>query len=294
MKKDIYKVEKLDAGQKKELKKFALQIRINTMEQFKALGFGHVGGALSVADLIAVLYGKTMKYRIEDPKWELRDKLVCSKGHAGPAIYSALALKGFFPLSELKKLNAAGTFLPSHCDMNKTPGIDMTTGSLGQGISCALGMALGDRLQKRDTTVYLILGDGELNEGQVWEGAQFASHYRMENLIAFCDWNKRQLDGYLEDVLDPLEIRKKFESFGWYVLCVDGHDVSEIHEAVTKAKSVKGKPHMIILDTVKGFGYKPFEEKEFNHHMVVCPKTADKAIESLKRQLEDFERGNGS
>ena len=276
----------MDHQLKTQLTEFALEIRIATMKEFKIRGFGHVGGSLSIIDTLAVLYGAVMRYDSQNPNWPDRDKLVCSKGHAGPALYATLALKAFFPLEWLSTLNMPGTLLPSHCDRNKTPGIDMTTGSLGQGMSTALGLALGDRIQNRENTIYLIVGDGELGEGQVWEGAQFASHQKLDNVIAFCDRNKKQLDGYTKDILDLRDIRSKFESFGWHAQEINGQDVEEIYHAIKKAKSVVNTPHMIVLNTTKGAGVKQVEEMLFNHHINVSTELADRAIFALEEKLQ--------
>ena len=267
-----------------QLKEFALEIRLATMKEFKTRGFGHVGGAMSIVETFAVLYGTVMLYDPKNPAWPERDKLVCSKGHAGPSLYATLALKGFFPLDWLDTLNMPGTRLPSHCDCKLTPGIDMTTGSLGQGMSTALGMALGDKLQKRLNTIYLIVGDGELNEGQIWEGAQFAGHNKLENVIAFCDSNKKQLDGYCMDILDLTDVRCKFECFGWHTQEVDGQDIEAVYEAIMKAKAKTGRPHMIVLNTTKGAGVKSVEEMVANHHIVVSSEMADTAIADLEAQ----------
>jgi transketolase len=277
----------MDPGLRKELTEFALRIRLETMKEFKTRGFGHVGGALSIVDTFAVLYGAVMRYDPKDPAWEGRDRLVCSKGHAGPSLYATLALKGFFPLDWLATLNQPGTHLPSHCDRNRTPGIDMTTGSLGQGMSTALGLALGARIQHQKHLVYLIVGDGELNEGQIWEGAQFAGHNRLENLIAFCDENGKQLDGFTKDILDLGDIACKFGCFGWHVQNVNGQDVGEIHDAIQAAKAAPGQPHMIVLHTVKGAGVKAVEDMFSNHHIVVSPQLADDAIADFERQLAE-------
>lgn len=270
-----------------QIKQFATTIRIEQMKEFKVRGFGHVGGALSITDTLAVLYEAVMKYDPKNPQWEGRDKLVCSKGHAGPALYATLALKGFFPMDWLNTLNIPGTKLPSHCDRNQTPGIDMTTGSLGQGMSTSLGLCLGDRILGRDNYTYLIVGDGELNEGQIWEGAQFAGHQKMDHLIAFCDYNKKQLDGYTKDILDQIDIAAKFESFGWDAQDIDGQDAEAIYEAIEKAKATPGKPHMIVLNTVKGAGVKAVEEMSANHHIVVSAELADQAIADLEKLLAE-------
>jgi len=270
-----------------QIKQFATTIRIEQMKEFKVRGFGHVGGALSVTDTFAVLYEAVMKYDPKNPQWEDRDKLVCSKGHAGPALYATLALKGFFPMDWLNTLNIPGTKLPSHCDRNQTPGIDMTTGSLGQGMSTALGLCLGDRIQGRDSYTFLIVGDGELNEGQIWEGAQFAGHQKLDHLIAFCDYNKKQLDGYTKDILDQIDIAAKFESFGWDAQEIDGQDAEAIYEAIQKAKATPGKPHMIVLNTIKGAGVKAVEDMSANHHIVVSAELADTAIADLEKLLAE-------
>ena len=251
-----------------QLEKFSTEIRLETLKEIKNLGFGHIGGAMSIVETLAVLYGKAMKINPKEPKWEDRDWLVVSKGHAGPAVYATLALKGYFPIEELMTLNKPKTNLPSHCDRNKTIGIDMTTGSLGQGMSTAIGIALGNRLDRRDSYTYLILGDGECDEGQVWEGALFAHHHKLDHLITFIDANKKQLDGYTKDINDLGDIGQKFASFGWHNQDVNGIDVAKIYEAIKKAKEVKGQPSVIILDTIKGQGIKFVEETMANHHMI--------------------------
>lgn len=277
-----------------QIKEFALQIRLESMKEFKTRGFGHVGGSLSATDLFAVLYGGAMRYDAKNPLWSERDKLVCSKGHAGPALYATLALKGFFPLAWLDTLNCPGTNLPSHCDRNKTPGIDMTTGSLGQGMSTGIGLALGDRIQGRANNVYILLGDGEIDEGQVWEGAGFAGHQKLDNVIAFVDYNKKQLDGYTKDILDLADIRCKFECFGWDAQEVDGQDAAAIYEAIVKAKATPGQPHMIVLNTIKGAGVKAVEEMVSNHHIVVSPELADQAIAEIETKLAALRKEGGA
>jgi len=209
-----------------------------------------------------------------------------SKGHAGPSLYATLALKGFFPASELTTLNQAGTNLPSHCDRNRTPGIDMTTGSLGQGMSTAIGVALGNRLDRRGSYTYLILGDGECDEGQVWEGALFAGHRKLDNLIAFVDYNKKQLDGYTKDICDLGDVAAKFAQFGWFAQDVDGHDIEQINAAIEKATAQHEQPSMIVLHTVKGKGC-PFVEKTMlNHHMMFTKEQVDEVIALLEAELK--------
>lgn len=274
----------LDKHLEKELQRFAVEIRIGAVEEFKARGFGHVGGSLSIADVLAVLYGAVMKYDPKNPKMEDRDKLVCSKGHAGPAVYAALGLKGFFPYEEIKTLNQPGTNFPSHCDRNKTPGIDMTTGSLGQGTSLAVGMALGDRMKGRRCRTYLIVGDGEINEGQVWEAAMFTAAKKVTNLVWLIDNNKKQLDGYTKDILDSGDLRQKFEAFGFDAVRIDGNDVQKVYEALTK--KAEDKPIAVILDTVKGKGIKEVEDTMGNHSMTMPTETYDRWLDELKAELE--------
>ncbi len=273
----------IDAKLKKDLQRFALEIRIAEMEEFKARGFGHVGGSLSVTDTLAVLYGAVMRVDPKNPQWPERDKLVCSKGHAGPAVYATLALKGFFPMEELKTLNQPNTNLPSHCDRNKTPGVDMTTGSLGQGTSAAAGIALGDKLKGRDSRTFLFIGDGEANEGQVWEAAMFTAAKKLTNLTWILDWNKKQLDGYTTDILDPFDYVKKFDAFGFEAILVDGGDVEALYEALTKKPG--DRPIAIILDSVKGKGVKECEEAFGNHSMTLKTEVWDAWQQALKAEL---------
>ncbi len=272
---------------KKELELLALKIRIGTVECIKSRGFGHIGGSLSVADALAVLYGAVMNVDPKNPKKSDRDKLVCSKGHAGPAVYAALALKGYFSYEELKTLNQPGTNYPSHCDCNKTIGVDMTTGSLGQGTSLAVGMAVGDKLQGIQAKTYLIVGDGEANEGQVWEAAMFASAKKVTNLVWLIDWNKKQLDGFVEDILEPFDFEEKFRAFGFEAVTVDGNDVEQLYEALTR--SVTDKPLAIILDTVKGKGVPEIEQAMGNHSMAVSAEVFDGWLDGLRQKLKALE-----
>ena len=274
----------LDSGMKKDLQKLALKIRIGAVEEFKARGFGYVGGSLSVADVLAVLYGAVMKVDPKDPKMEGRDKLVCSKGHAGPAVYAALAIKGFFPYEDIKTLNQPGTDFPSHCDRNKTPGVDMTTGSLGQGTSLAVGMAMGDKIKGRDSRTFLIVGDGEIDEGQVWEAAMFTAGKKVNNLVWLIDNNKKQLDGYTEDILDTGDLRAKFEAFGFDAVRIDGSDLDQLYDALTKQAGEK--PIAVILDTVKGKGVKEVEETMSNHSMTMPEETYDQWLAELNSELD--------
>ncbi|WRS26490.1 transketolase [Oscillospiraceae bacterium MB08-C2-2] len=260
----------------------AKEIRRLTLECIGSLGSGHVGGSLSLGDLLAVLYHDKMNIDPTNPKMEGRDRLVCSKGHAGPAIYAALASKGFIPVEQLKTLNKLGTDLPSHCDMNKTRGIDMTTGSLGQGLSLAVGAALGSKISKDNATIYCIIGDGESQEGQIWEAAMYAAHAKVDNLITFTDFNNLQIDGSIDEVNGLEKLDEKWLAFGWDVQRINGHDVDAIAAAIDKAKAVKGKPAMIILETTKGKGVPFIEEKKAGcHHMPLSGDDLAKALEAL-------------
>ena len=277
----------MDASLNKELQKLALEIRIGIVEEIQARGFGHIGGSLSLADALAVLYGAVMRYDSQNPKGPDRDKLVCSKGHAGPGVYATLAVKGFFPYEDLKTLNQPGTYLPSHCDKNKTPGVDMTTGSLGQGTSAAVGIALGDRLKGRDSRTYLLVGDGESDEGQVWEAAMFTAAKKITNLIWLVDDNKKQLDGYTQDVLPIFDLEAKFAAFGFDARRVDGNDIAQVYDALTAP--IGDKPRAIILDTVKGKGIREVEETMGNHSMTVAADVCDKWLAGLRGELAGLE-----
>lgn len=270
----------------KKLEKFSAEIRIETTRAIGEAGFGHIGGSASIADVLAVLYGGMMRINPEQPKWEERDWLVLSKGHCAPALYAALALKGYYPMEWLKTVNKPGTSLPSHADCKKVPGVDMSTGSLGQGISSAVGITMANHYLKKESYTYCVIGDGEANEGEVWEACESANHYHMDHLIVFVDWNKKQLDGKLEAVCDPVDLEDKFRAFGFDSRTVCGHDVREIWNGIEAAKSVKGKPHVIILDTIKGCGVPLAEIVEFNHYMTFDREEAEKSCEEILRRLE--------
>lgn len=264
------------------LKEKCIEIRKSILTEIGTLGVGHLGGSLSIVELLVTLYNNHMNVDPKDPKKEGRDRLVVSKGHSGPAVYAVLADLGYFPKDWLLTLNKPGTNLPSHCDMNRTPGIDMTTGSLGQGFSCAVGIALASKLKSDGAKIYTIIGDGETQEGQIWEAAMFASHKKLNNLIAFTDYNKLQLDGEVKDIcgIEPLD--KKWEAFGWNVLTVDdGNDCEKINEAILEAKN-SDKPVMIILNTVKGSGIKFAEDAGVsNHSMNVSKEMFEKGMQEL-------------
>lgn len=269
-------------------RRFAADIRIQTVNQMATFGAGHIGGAASIADTLAVLYGGLMKIDPASPRWEERDYLVMSKGHCGPALYAALALKGFFPMEWLGTLNKIGTNLPSHCDRNHTPGIDASTGSLGQGISMAAGFAQAAKMKKNPRMVYAIVGDGELQEGQVWEAAQFAAHRELNNLVVLVDQNGAQLDGTTESICKPLDIKVKFESFGFEACYVKGDDVEQIAKALYEVRDRKekgNKPFAVILQTRKGAGVLYAEKKFPNHHLPATAEDAQEAIKEIERRL---------
>ena len=279
----------MDISRKNELNALAVQIRMALLEAIHSLGSGHIGGALSIADVLAVLYGGEMRVDPRNPQWPERDKLVVSKGHAGPAVYGTLAVKGFFPYEDLKTLNRPHTRLPSHCDRNKTPGVDMTTGSLGQGTSLACGMAMGDKLKGRDSRIFLIVGDGESDEGQVWEAFSFAAAKKLDNLVVLLDWNKRQLDGWTDDVMPMGDYVEKFRAFGFDTVKVDGNDVEALSEALAHTRTGNGKPFAIVMDTVKGYGIKDVAETVMNHSLPVSDEQYAKWMAELKSELAALE-----
>ena len=272
----------------KNLKQYACKIRVEALRAIAGPGVGHIGGSLSIAEILAVLYGKVLKIDPANPKWEERDYFVMSKGHSGPGLYAALALKGYFPIEMLRTLNKPGTNLPSHCDRIRTPGIDMSTGSLGQGASSAAGIALGLKLLKKSNRLYLLLGDGECDEGEVWEMALFANHYQLSNMIAFIDENKQQVDGFTKDVMQINDLESKFKSFGWFTQKVDGHDVEAIFEAIEKARQQNDKPSMIVLNTIKGKGVSLWESKITNHNSPITTEQLSIALEELKKQFSEI------
>lgn len=266
-----------------------LEIRKNILLEIGTLGVGHIGGSLSMVELLAVLYYKHMNVDPKNPKKEGRDRLIVSKGHSGPAVYAVLASMGYFPLEWLKTLNKPGTNLPSHCDMNRTPGVDMTTGSLGQGFSCAVGIALASKLKNDGAKIYTVIGDGESQEGQIWEAAMFASHKKLSNLIAFTDYNKLQLDGKTEDICSIEPLADKWRAFGWNVIEVkNGNSCQEIDEAITLAKS-SNLPTMIILHTVKGHGISFAESAGIKNHSMTVSK---EMFEQGLKELEEKTSGN--
>jgi len=275
--------------QERDLLRLTLEIRIAILEQLKSRGFGHAGGSLSSAELMAVLYGDQMRIDPKNPHLESRDQFVCSKGHAGPAVYAALAVKGYFPYETLATLNQPGTTLPSHCDRILTPGIDMTTGSLGQGTSVAVGIALAKKIKGQDSRVFLLVGDGESNEGQVWEAAMFAAAKKLDNLYWFIDVNKKQLDGYTKDVLEPFSFYEKMKAFGFDTQEVNGNDVNALHNAIENAKTISGKPHAIVMNTIKGNGVPEIIGMFKNHGVNVPTEKWTEWQDAVKQELQRFD-----
>jgi transketolase len=279
----------MDKSELIKLKKESAKIRIELLEMLKWRRYGHVGGSLSIVELMSVLYNKHLRHNPNDPKWENRDYVILSKGHAGPAWYSTLALQGYFPRKMLYTLNEGGTLLPSHPDRNKTPGVDATTGDLGQGTSVAAGAAYGFKLKKSKQRVYLITGDGELNEGQCWEAFQFIASNKLSNIIVIIDDNKKQLDGPTKEIINPFDIAEKMRAFGFYTLRVKGDSEEAISSALEELYTVEGSALCIVLDTIKGQGVKFFEEMEDNHSVKFndrIDEATDLAISELKAFIE--------
>jgi transketolase len=263
------------------LKEQAKQIRRDIVSMVGAAKSGHPGGSLSAAEILTYLYFEEMNVNPAEPKWEDRDRFVLSKGHAAPVLYAALARKGFFPAEDLMSLRKIGSHLQGHPDMKKVPGVDMSTGSLGTGFSAATGIALACQLDKKPSYVYTLLGDGELQEGQVWEAAMSAAHYKLDNLIAFVDNNGLQIDGNIDDVLSPNPIDAKFAAFGWHVQVIDGHDFAQIADAVKAAKAAAGKPSVIVAKTVKGKGVSYMENQAGWHGSAPNAEQVAQAMEEL-------------
>lgn len=280
----------MDANKKKQLEIAACKIRIGAVVGTYNAKSGHPGGSLSSADILSYLYFDKMNIDPADPKMEDRDRFVLSKGHAAPALYAALANRGFFDVAELEKLRKTGHFLQGHPDMKKIPGVDMSTGSLGQGISAACGMALSAKHFNKNYRVYTILGDGESQEGQVWEAAMFAAHKKLDNLTAFIDLNHLQIDGTIEEVNSPLPLDEKFAAFGWNVVVVDGHDVEQIEAAVDNACATKGKPTVVICNTIKGKGVSFMENQCSWHGVAPNQEQYNIAMAELTAQLNELEK----
>ncbi len=275
----------MERSRLKELETIAAKIRLGIIESTHAAASGHPGGSLSIADIIAYLYFEEMTVYPNDPQNDTRDRFVLSKGHTAPALYSALALKGFFPFDELLTLRNIDGRLQGHPDMKGTPGVDMSTGSLGLGISAACGMALAAKLDGKTHRVYTILGDGECEEGQVWEASMFANYHKLDNLCVIIDYNKLQIDGPIADIVDPAPFEPKLEAFGYNVITINGHDFDEIEAAFEAARMCKGRPTAIVANTIKGKGVS-FMEDKVNWHGS-APKDPDyaTAVEEIKAQI---------
>lgn len=265
----------------KALEKVAAEIRIGIVKAIHNAGSGHPGGSLSAADIVAALYFKEMNIDPENPKMKGRDKFILSKGHAGPVQYSALAVKGYYDMDEFLTLRKLGSKFQGHPDMNKVPGIEMSTGSLGQGLSAAAGMAMANKMDNDPGRVYVLIGDGEMQEGIIWEAAMSAAHYKLDNMVGILDYNGLQIDGKNEDVMTVSPVDEKFASFGWNVIKIDGHNFEEILDAFDQARACKGKPTMIIANTVKGKGVSFMENQAGWHGKAPDAEQVKQAVEEL-------------
>lgn len=274
----------MDFSEKKQLSLKACKVRQHIIEGTFHAKSGHPGGSLSAADVITYLYCSELRVDPADPKREDRDRFVLSKGHAAPALYGALAVRGFFPEDEIKNLRKPSSFLQGHPDMKGVPGVDMSTGSLGQGVSAAVGMALNGKIKGKDYRVYAVLGDGEIQEGQVWEAAMFAAHKKLDNLMIFIDNNNLQIDGTMDEVNSPYPIPEKFQAFGWHTIEIDGHDFDQIEAAVAEAKTVKDKPTAVVMKTVKGKGVSFMEHQVGWHGVAPNAEQYENAMSELKAQ----------
>ena len=266
-----------------ELKKLATEVRLGILEGVHAAASGHPGGSLSIADILTYLYFEEMNIDPKNPKWEDRDRFVLSKGHCAPALYTVLALKGFFPREEIANLRQIDSFLQGHHDMKGTPGVDMSTGSLGMGISTACGMALAAKLNGKSYRTYTIVGDGESQEGQVWEACMFAAHHKLDNFCMILDWNGLQIDGDITKVMNPTPYAEKFEAFGFHVVTIDAHDFDQIAKALNEASATKGQPTVIIAKSVKGKGVSFMENQASWHGAAPNDEKCAMALEELSK-----------
>lgn len=279
----------MNAKRAMELAVIANRVRKNTLTAVYNAQSGHPGGSLSIADLLTLLYFEVMNIDPQNPKKENRDRFVLSKGHTAPALYGTLAERGFIPVEDIPSFRHIDSYLQGHPDMNKVPGVDMSTGSLGQGVCVAGGMALAAKLDKKDYRVYSVLGDGELEEGQVWEQAMFAPHYKLDNLTIFIDNNGLQIDGDIEKVMNPNPIGKKFEAFGWNVVDADAHDFVSLMNAVDAAKACKGKPTAVIMKSVKGKNVSFMENQASWHGVAPNEEQYNAAIAELDEKIAELE-----
>lgn len=279
----------MTSQEKNQLSILACKVRMGIIESTHAAKCGHPGGSMSAADLFTYLYFKELNVDPANPKWEDRDRFVLSKGHTAPGLYAALALRGFFPVADLLTLRKVGSYLQGHPNMNSVPGVDMSTGSLGQGVSTACGMALAAKLQGKTNRVYTLLGDGEIQEGQVWEACMFASHYKLDNLCVVIDNNGLQIDGNVADVMSPYPIVDKLEAFGFHTQVIDGHDFDAIEAALATARTVKGRPCAIVMKTVKGKGVSFMENQAGWHGVAPNDQQYEQAMSELKAALSELE-----
>ena len=279
----------MTASEKKQLMATACKVRMGVIEGTHGAKAGHPGGSLSAADLFTYLYFKEMNVDPKNPKWEERDRFVLSKGHTAPGLYAALALRGFFPVDDLPTLRHIDSYLQGHPNMNTVPGVDMSTGSLGQGISAAAGMALAAKHAGKGCRVYALLGDGEIQEGQVWEAFMLAHHYKLDNLCAVIDNNGLQIDGPVDQVMSPYPIPEKLKAFGWNVVEIDGHDFDQIAAAFAQARETKGVPTAIVMKTTKGKGVSFMENQAGWHGKAPNDEEYEKAMTELKAQLAEVE-----
>ena len=279
----------MTSNEKKQLQITACKVRMGVIESTYGAKAGHPGGSLSAAEVFTYLYFKEMNIDPKNPKWEDRDRFVLSKGHTAPGLYAALANRGFFPVEDLPTLRHIDSYLQGHPNMNTVPGVDMSTGSLGQGISTAVGMAMAAKYTGKANRVYTLLGDGEIQEGQVWEACMSASHYKLDNLCVIVDNNGLQIDGNVADVLSPYPIVDKLVAFGFEVAAVDGHDLEALEVAFEQAKTVKGKPFAIVMNTVKGKGVSFMENDAGWHGKAPNDAEYEQAMNELKAQLAELE-----
>lgn len=264
------------------------KVRKHIIEETHSAGAGHPGGSLSIADIMTELYFEQMQVQPENPQWEDRDRFVLSKGHCSPALYGVLAERGFFPVEDLVQFRHFGSYLQGHPSMKDVPGVDMSTGSLGQGISAANGMAIAGKMEHKAYRVYAVLGDGECEEGQVWEAAMFAAHYKLDNLCAVLDFNGLQIDGKITDVMSPLPFDEKFAAFGWNVIWVDAHDFDSLRDGFEQARACKGKPSILIAKSVKGKGVSFMEDQAGWHGVAPNDEQAAMALAELDRQMAEI------
>ena len=276
-------------SEKKQLQVTACKVRQGIVESTYCAKCGHPGGSLSAADMFTYLYNKELNVDPANPKWDDRDRFVLSKGHTAPGLYAALAHRGFFPVEDLKQLRKLGHYLQGHPNMNSVPGVDMSTGSLGQGISTACGMALSGKIRNKDYRVYTLLGDGEIQEGQVWEACMFASHYKLDNLCVIVDNNGLQIDGDVAKVMSPYPIADKLEAFGFHVTAIDGHDFDQIEAALNEAKTIKGRPSAIVMKTVKGKDVSFMENLASWHGVAPNKEQYEQAMAELNNKLLELE-----